>query len=77
MLTLYSICFHVSSIYLKENKRTLEIPRTLNSRCLLDCRTIELSDYRHDRVIGLAIGSPLSYFYNVAITKIFSAILSR
>ena len=59
MLSLYSMCFHVSSINLKENKRTLEIPRTLNSCCLRDCRTIELSDYR---AIGLAIGSPLTFF---------------
>ena len=46
---------YVSSVNLKENKRNLEIPRISYSCCLLDCRTIELSDYR---AVGQAIGSP-------------------
>ena len=47
---------YVSSVNLKENKRNLEIPRISYSCCLLDCRTIELSDYR---AVGQAIESCL------------------
>ena len=46
--------FNVSSAKLKENKKNLETSRISYSCCLLDSRTIELSDYR---AVGLAIGS--------------------
>ena len=49
MLTLFELFiqymyFNVSSVNVKENQRNLGIPRMSYSRCLKDCRTIELSD---------------------------------
>ena len=43
---------------LKDNKRNLEISHTSYAYCILDCRTMELSDYR---AVGLAIGSPFEW----------------
>ena len=50
--------FDVSSVNLKDNKRNLEISRTSYAYCILDCWTMELSDYR---AVGLAIGSPFEW----------------
>ena len=47
------VYFNISSINLKENKKEifkLEIQPTLYLCCLWDRRTIELSDYRADRL---------------------------